>query len=291
MGAADVVPGVSGGTMAFILGIYREFIDAIKSFDMAWISACLRFDADTALRRPHFAFVIPLLAGIVAALLFFTRVVELPALLSSHPEHVYALFFGLISASIAVLMAQLGRLRVSDGVSLIAGLVFGFAVVTAVPTETPHTWWFITMCGAISICAMVVPGISGSFVLLLLGQYAYILDALGHFEWRVIVPFACGAAIGLMSFTRLLSWALRRYERTMVLAINGVLIASLWVVWPFQHREFVLVRGKQRLIETTPELPSVSGTLLEPALLALAGFFAVLVLEKLAARSHERHRQ
>lgn len=286
MGAADVVPGVSGGTMAFILGIYTRFIDAIRSFDLPWLLACLRFDLRTAWQRPHLHFIVPLLAGIVAAIAFFTRVVPLPQLLHTHPEEIYALFFGLIAASIVVLMRgviHIGRLGLRDVGALAAGFALGWLVVTAVPAETPTTWWFVMLSGSLAICAMVLPGISGSFVLLILGKYAYVLDALGHLEFAVIVPFAAGAALGLFLFTRFLSWLLHRWTRAALLGITGILCASLWVVWPFQHRVYVVVREKQRLLETQPVLPAADTALLLPVVLALAGFGLVMVLEHLAA--------
>ena len=284
MGAADIVPGVSGGTIAFILGIYRDLIEALRSFDLRWIMGCLKLDFGVAFTRPHFAFLIPLLAGIFTAVMFFTRVVELQRLIHTHPEEVYGLFFGLVVASIVILMTQLGRLRGADAATLALGFIAGFVVVTAVPTNTPHEWWFILCCGAVAICAMVVPGISGSFVLLILGQYAYILDALGHFEWRVIFPFIIGAALGLMLFTRLVWWILGHFERHTLFGINGILIASLWVIWPFQERHYVVVRGKQRLLESNPQLPALNEELFGPIGLALLGFIAVIALERLAGR-------
>ena len=284
MGAADVVPGVSGGTMAFILGIYTRLIDAIKSFDARWIGALLRLDWRHALRGPDFAFVLPLLAGIVSAVLFFTHVVPLPRLLVSNPAEVYALFFGLVAGSIVVLVADLGGLRWRDVPALLGGVALGAVIVTAVPTETPETWWFVALSGALAICAMVVPGISGSFVLLLLGKYAYVLDAIGHLRFGVIVPFVGGVALGLFSFTRLLSWILHHYERASLLAINGILVASLWVIWPFQLRRYVEVRGKRRLIESQPGWPEAGDPLFAALALAVLGCVIVIVLHRLARR-------
>lgn len=281
MGAADVVPGVSGGTMAFILGIYTRFIDAIKSFDLIWLRAVVHCDIGTALRRPHFGFLVPLGCGIVGAVLFFTRIVPLPTLLVTHPEQVYGLFFGLIVGSIVVLLADFGRLRLRDLPPLVAGLCLGAVIVTAVPTETPETWWFVMFAGALAICAMVVPGISGSFVLLLLGKYAYVLDAVGHLRFGVIIPFAAGMALGLAAFTRLLSWILHHHERPSLLGIIGILIASLWVIWPFQWRRYVEVRGKSRLLEAQPLLPELSLTTMSALALAVCGFALVIVLHRL----------
>jgi len=284
MGAADVVPGVSGGTMAFILGIYTRLIDAIKSFDSAWLSALLRFDLARALSRPHWSFLIPLGLGIVTAIAFFTRVVPIPALLRSHPELVYGLFFGLVVGSVVVLLRDLGWRSWAELLWLAVGIVIGGAIVTAVPTTTPDDWWFITFSGAVAICAMVLPGISGSFILLIMGKYAHVLDGIGRLDITIIAPFALGAMFGIVAFTRALSWLLHRFEREMLLAICGFLVASLWVIWPFQDRVYVIVRGKQRLIESTPLMPSLDETGLQAAALAAIGFAVVVYASAIAKR-------
>lgn len=285
MGAADVVPGVSGGTMAFILGIYTRLIDAIKSFDGAWIAALLKFDLRTAITRPHFPFLIPLGLGLVSAVAFFTKVVPIPSLLKTHPEHIYSLFFGLIIGSILVLLVDIGLKSVTDGLHILIGIIIGGVVVSAVPSQTPDTWWFVTLSGAIAICAMVLPGISGSFILLILGKYAYILDGIGNLNLAIIVPFAFGAAFGLAAFTRLLSWLLHRFERTMLLIIGGFLVASLWVIWPFQQRHYISVRGKLRLLESSPIAPPWELITIEASVLVLLGFVIVIGATRLANRA------
>lgn len=285
MGAADVVPGVSGGTMALILGIYRELIDAIKSFDLAWFKALSCFNIKRVFTLPHFSFLLPLMFGIFAAIFFFTRIVSIPKLLASSPEHVYGLFFGLIVGSILILMQQAARWNGALVATLLAGVIFGYLVVTLVPAETPSDWWFISISGAIAICAMVLPGISGSFLLLILGKYAYILDGIGHLKLQIILPFALGAGVGLMVFTRFLSWLLHRYEQLTMKFIVGILIASLWVIWPFQDRTFVVVREKKRLINSTPILPENWLEAWQPLLLAVIGCAAVVILNRLALRT------
>lgn len=284
MGAADVVPGVSGGTMAFILGIYARLIYAIKSFDTHWLIAVAKLDFHTAFNRPHFAFLVPLGCGIVSAVLFFTHVIPIPKLLHSHAELIYGLFFGLIVGSIVILLREVGSLSLRDVSSILGGVILGGIVVTAVPTQTPDTWWMILGSGAVAICAMILPGISGSFILLILGKYATVLDGLGRFDFSIILPFTVGAALGLIAFTQLLSWLLHKYERVMLLAISGFLIASLWVIWPFQERLYVMVRGKQRLLESIPISPPWDSSTLPAMLFALAGFGLVIAITVLANR-------
>ena len=283
MGMADLVPGVSGGTMAFILGIYERLLHAIKSFDHLWLKALLRLDLPRVIARPHFAFLIPLLIGITCALLFFTQVISLPGLLHSHPELIYGLFFGLIVASIVVLMLEVQRYGITEIALTAAGVWLGFLIVSVVPVETPETAWFVFLSGAVAICAMILPGISGSFILLILHKYAYIIGALGDLRFSVLIPFALGCVTGLIAFTRFLLWMLSRFYQPTLLIIKGVLIASLWVIWPFQARRFELIAGKERLIATAPQWPAEwSATVFGAAALMLAGFAAVMLIHYLA---------
>ena len=285
MGAADVIPGVSGGTMAFILGIYPALIRAVRSFDLLWLESIVRLDIETLRGRPHFAFLLPLLTGIFCALLFFTRVVPLPELLIRYPEQIYGLFFGLIAGSIIVLVQDMARLKPGAVLPLGAGLVLGALVFNMVPAETPEAVWFIFLSGALAICAMILPGISGSFVLLILNKYAYIFDAIGHFKFAVLIPFALGAITGLALFSRILNYFLHRHYRNTVLLIIGLLLASLWVIWPFQQRVYETLRGKPRLLESTPYFPvSCDRQALLAFLLMAAGLAAVFVIHYLAMK-------
>ena len=284
IGAADIVPGVSGGTLAFILGIYPRLINAIKSFDSAWLRSLLGLDIKGALGRPQFGFLLPLGVGAGCALLFFTRVVPLPALLRTRPEIIYGLFFGLILGSIILLCRHLGaHVLQRRALFLPAGLLLGAFVVTLTPASTPDHGWFIFLCGAIAISAMILPGLSGSFILLMLKKYAYIFNALGHFDFSVIIPFVLGIVSGLALFSRFLSWLLNRFYQQTLLFITGLLIASLYAVWPFQHRVYETVREKARLIASTPYWPAHDNEqALYAGLMLLLGLGLIILLDRLA---------
>ncbi len=285
MGTADVIPGVSGGTMAFILGIYEQLLAAIKSFDLKTLTHLIKGDLKGAISRPHFGFIIPLFIGIISALLFFTRVIPLPKLIISDPELIYGLFFGLILGSIIVLFKHIDNFQFRDLVETIIGITIGLLIVTMTPKETPDANWFIFFCGALAITAMILPGISGSFILLILGKYAYIIDGLGHFNLGIIIPFALGAATGLIFFSRFLSWLLERFHRATLLVINGILIGSLWMIWPFQNRQYIEIREKQRLIESTPIFPeAIDSTTTTSFALMLGGLVLVMIISYLGDR-------
>jgi putative membrane protein len=283
MGTADVIPGVSGGTMAFILGIYTRLLEAIRAFDWQLLAYLSRRQVRLAIEHVDLVFLLFLGAGIAAALLFFTRVISLPGLLQTHPEQVYGLFFGLIAASVVLLFKSLSQLGSKDVATVLAGIALGWAIVNLVPVETPQESWFLFLSGALAICAMILPGISGAFILLILNKYAYVLDAIGRIDLSVLAPFGLGAVIGLMLFSRVLVWLLHHYYKHMVLGIAGILIGSLWMMWPFQERTYELVRDRPRLVHSAPIWPDeVNMTVLAAIGCMIAGIVVVLSINALA---------
>ena len=279
MGTADIIPGVSGATMALILGIYLELVNAIKSFDTKWLQAIYTLQWDAVIKRPHFIFVIPLFSGIAIAILFFTQVVPLPKLLISHPEKIYGLFFGLIVGSIILLLRTFRPNTLKKFLFFAAGLALGLTVVSITPSSYPDTPLFIFGTGILGACAMISPGISGSFVLLLLGKYSVVLDAIGNIEPKILIPFVLGLGVGICLFSRLLSFIITNFITPFTLGIAGFLTASLYKIWPFQDRIYASVHGKLRLVSSTPELPIFSSTTLYSLVLVIIGVCLVLVLQ------------
>ncbi|MEX0724389.1 MAG: DUF368 domain-containing protein [Gracilimonas sp.] len=246
MGSADIVPGVSGGTMALIVGIYERLLNAIKSVNGNFIKLFFTFKWKAAFKEIHLFFLIFLFAGIFSALAFFTKVVPLQVYMFTHPEIVYGLFFGLIVGSIYILIKELKRFSKVELGMLVLGMVLGFWIVSLVPTDTPEHPAFVFLSGSIAICAMILPGISGSYLLLIMRKYDYLLSEIGKIGGVETVdgmfgllPFILGAIVGLAAFSRFLSWLLSKYHPQTIAVLIGFLIGSLYVIWPYQHREFV----------------------------------------------------
>jgi putative membrane protein len=289
MGTADVVPGVSGGTMAIALGIYQRLLAAIASVNITSMRALLKLDWRRALTIFHFRFIVCLLSGIFAAVVVMLKVVRLPELLKSHPVHVYALFFGLVLASCWVLKKRAGAFGAPQWLLAFVGAAVGFGVVNLVPVDTPDHPIFLFFCGMAGISAMLLPGISGSFILLILGKYAAIMEAIGellHFRLAalsVVLPFALGCAVGIAVFARFLSWLMYRWQGLVMATMLGLLLGTLWRIWPYQlATHTVMVRGKERVLEMKPFLPES----LDWFVLGLGcfGLALVLVVEHLAER-------
>ncbi len=252
MGSADVVPGVSGGTMALILGIYSRLIFAIKSVDLETVKQVFTLKWGAVFTRVHWMFLISVFLGGVSAIFFFTRVIALPVLMHTHPEIIYGLFFGLISGSILLLLRAVGDVGWKEAITVMAGAAIGLRIVTLVPTDTPETVLFVFLSGSLSITAMVLPGISGSFILLILRKYEYILGNIALLgtdrtmeAMSVLFPFGFGMVVGLVLFVRLLSWLIKRYHIFTLCLLVGFMAGSLYVIWPYQEREYTEIVDSQ----------------------------------------------
>ena len=293
IGSADIIPGVSGSTIAFILGVYSRLIDAIKSFNSEWLGMIFSFDLKGIFHKPHFNFLIPLAVGIFSAIFFFTRIIPLPILIQTHPEIIYGLFFGLVLGSIFLFLYQLKKYiwpffntSWKNSFILLCGIIFGSGLIHVIPSSTPDDSWFIFICGVVSISAMLLPGVSGSFILLVFKKYAYILGAIGHLNFSVITPFIFGVIIGLIFFSRLISYILKNfYEQTMLFMV-GLLIASLYLIWPFQIRTYEIIREKEILTSTSPYIPELlSQDIFYSIAMMIIGLLIVIILSRFSKES------
>ena len=261
MGSADIVPGVSGGTMALIVGIYERLLNAIKSVNGRFLKLFFTFKWKAAFKEMHVFFLIALFTGIFSALAFFTKVVPLQVYMFTHPEIVYGLFFGLIVGSIYILIKALQRFSKLELLMLFLGMAFGIWIVSLVPADTPEHPAFVFLSGSIAICAMILPGISGSYLLLIMRKYDYLLSQIGKIGGVEtmdgligLLPFMLGAIVGLAAFSRFLSWLLSKYHPQTIAVLIGFLIGSLYVIWPYQHRDFVeQVRDVEVVYLTNPK--------------------------------------
>ena len=287
IGTADIIPGVSGSTIAFILGIYSKLIDAIKSFDSKWLRMLFLFNLKGVLQRPHFNFLVPLGIGIFLAVLFFTHIIPLPILISTHSEIIYGLFFGLVLGSIFLFLYQLRKkLIINNLFFLFFGVIFGYYFISLIPSSTPNDSLFIFICGIVSISAMLLPGISGSFILLIFNKYSYILNAIGHFELSVMTPFIFGITVGLIFFSRLISYVMKKFYEQTVLFMVGLLAASLYVIWPFQNRSYDISRAKEVLISSSPYMPElVNQDVFYSISMMVFGVFMVIILSRFSKQS------
>lgn len=286
MGASDVVPGVSGGTMAFILGIYEELVTAIKSFDLRALKFLAGFNIRGLLDHVAWKFLLAVGVGVAAAIFTLARI--LSWLLENRPVLIWSFFFGLILASVLSVSRRIESWRAPVLVCLFGGLVGAYFLVGIVPVSTPNAPWFLFLCGAIAICAMILPGISGSFILLLLGKYRYILEALNQRDFVILFIVAAGACVGIIAFSRLLGWLLDNYHDLVVAALTGLMIGSLRKVWPWKQTVESLMDAHGRVIPIvqTNILPAQwTGEVFLGIGLGAIGLLSVILLDRLQSQS------
>lgn len=239
MGVADVIPGVSGGTIALIVGIYEELIETISNYDIGMIRLLLTGKWKELARRLNLNFILPLFAGIVIAIFGLARVMSY--LLHHHESQTFAVFFGLILGSIVFMVKKFKPASVNY-LFLFLGAAFTFWIIGLIPVETPATLLAYFLSAVIAICAMILPGISGSFLLLLLGKYKQVMEVIKNpfakGNLLIILVFGLGALIGIVGFSKLLKWLLAHYHDMLFAFLIGMMIGSLRKLWPFYQGGF-----------------------------------------------------
>lgn len=282
MGASDVVPGVSGGTMAFILGIYEELIDSIKAIDLASVRLLGRLKISAFLERVPWQFLAAVGIGILTAIFSLAKV--LSWLLHNEPVLIWSFFFGLILASIVTVSGRIKNWTISRWAALSGGIIGAYVIVGLVPVSTPEDPWFLFVCGAIAICAMILPGISGSFILVLLGKYQFVLEAVNQRDFFTLSVVAVGACVGIAVFSRMLSWLFKHYHDVTVAVLAGLMLGSLRKVWPWKRTLQSMTDRHGEIVPIVQEniLPSQWTAEIATALtLAVVGFLVVFFLDRL----------
>lgn len=291
MGAADVVPGVSGGTIAFISGIYGELIESIRSFDMEAVKYLFTLKLGKFWGKINGNFLASVIAGIAVSIFSLARLMTY--LLENHPIYIWSFFFGLIIASSLLVSKEVTRWRTGSVISLLAGIAAAYLITALSPASTPDTWWFVMLSGAVAICAMILPGISGAFILLLLGKYMYIMDAVANLRIGIILLFVIGAAAGIISFSHFLSWLLRNHHNMTIALLTGFMIGSLNKVWPWKQvlSTYTDSHGTEHPLMEANVLPSGYASLTgsdplfwEAIVMCAAGFLLIWGIERIGKR-------
>ena len=241
MGAADVIPGVSGGTIAFIMGTYDEFVGSIASINAEAVKLLLKGQIREFWKHINGNFLVALAAGIGVSVVALAGLMQY--LLSSHPIQTWAFFFGLIVASSIFILRGISGWKLREGLLLVFGCILGVVICTLSPTQTPDALWFIFLSGSIAICAMILPGISGSFILLILGKYEFIMRTISELvagvdfgkNLIIIGIFLVGACVGILAFSKFLHWLLARWHKETLIVLAGFIIGSLVKVWPWSN--------------------------------------------------------
>jgi putative membrane protein len=232
MGAADIVPGVSGGSIALIAGIYQELLDSINAFNWNNLLLLKSFRIKEFYFRLNGNFLLSLVLGIMTSIFALSRVITY--LMDEHPIPLWSFFSGLILVSAFLILKEIKQWNLVVIVSIAIGTAFAWWVTNLPPTTTPNDHWFTFVAGAIAICAMILPGISGSFVLLILGQYERILQAVLDKDFFTLALFASGCLVGILSFSRVVAYLLRRFHAATIGLLSGFMLGSVNELWPWK---------------------------------------------------------
>lgn len=272
MGAANVIPGVSGGTMAVITGIFHRIVAALSTLgDAETYKLFFTGRFKDFWKKIDGAFILALGIGILVSIFSIAKL--LGYTMDHYPVETWAFFFGLIVASALIMLADVKSWKFPDVVLVLAGVALGVAVCLLSPTETPDSLWFIALCGAIGVCSMILPGISGSFILLVLGKYHYIMiEAVNNLNLVVLGTFAVGGVIGIVLFAKFLNWLMSRWERATMLVLTGFIIGSLVKIWPWSNMYNIAVsQGLAPALEKGELAPELSDALMSAIDLHIAG--------------------
>ncbi|MCB0481839.1 MAG: DUF368 domain-containing protein [Flavobacteriales bacterium] len=283
MGAADVVPGVSGGTIAFISGIYEELINSLKSIEIETLKVLFKEGIPAVWKRVNGNFLAALFVGIGISIVTLSKVIT--HLLATYPVLVWSFFFGLIVASALMVSKKITSWDIKSVGGLLFGTALAYYITVASPAETPTELWFILLSGMLAICAMILPGISGAFILLLLGKYEYILTALKEIDIKVILTFMLGCVVGLVSFSHVLSWLFKKFHNLTIAVLTGFMLGSLNKVWPWKLTLTTRINSHGLEVPVTQESVLPSGFegeafVIGAIVLAIVGFMVIYLLEK-----------
>ncbi len=233
MGAADVVPGVSGGTIAFITGIYDTLLESIRRINPNVIGIWKREGFKAAFNHINGRFLLALFAGVFTSIATLAKLISW--LLVTHPIPLWSFFFGLILVSVFHMLKQIEQRSINSAVMLLLGIAFAYSITILNPLQLEPTSLNVLFAGGIAICAMILPGISGSFILLLIGMYTPVLGAVKSLDITILALFLCGCVIGLLSFSHVLSWLLRRFRDLTLVFLTGLMLGTLPKIWPWKE--------------------------------------------------------
>ncbi len=281
MGAADLVPGVSGGTIAFISGIYERLLNSIKSFDLSMLKLLLRGQFSAVWDRIPVAFFVALGLGLATAILSLSHV--LSGLFGSHPVELWSFFFGLVLGSIVLLIRETWRWKPADFVAFAVAAIATYWLVGMQAFQTPSSPIFLFFAGAIAICAMILPGISGSYLLLIMGKYQQVLEAINHRDFFSMAIFGAGIVVGILSFVRVVSWLLTRWRHITLITLTGIMAGALRTVWPWKEVITTRINSKGEEVPLTQlNIAPADGSMAMAVVFLIVGLIVVVGVSHLS---------
>ncbi len=290
VGIANIIPGVSGGTIALITGIFERLIDAIKSFDLKTMKLLVRGDWKGFTEKTDFYFLLTLFAGVGIAIIALAKIFDF--LFQSYPVYIWAYFFGLVLASVYFVGKTVERWKISVILSFIIGTAIAVGVSLINPATANDNFFYLVLCGVVAICSMILPGLSGSFVLILMGNYQLIaIDAINNRDFSIIIPVGIGAVAGLIAFSHVLSWVFKKFKDQTIAMLTGFILGSLSILWPWKEPlfltdaagDFIMKHGEKVIARYSVVFPEQINTeVLFAVGLMILGVLSIVIVEKVA---------
>lgn len=287
MGIANVIPGVSGGTIALITGIFERLINAIKSFDLKALKLLLKADFKGFAHKTDLFFIISLFLGIGIAIVAVARIFDY--LFQNYPIYIWSFFFGLILASVYFVGKTVGKWSSSVITTFILGAVIAALFTFLSPASQNDNFWYLIVCGVVAICSMILPGLSGSFVLILMGNYQLVaIDAINTLNVKVLLPIAIGAGFGLIAFSHFLSWLFKTYKNQTISALTGFIFGSLGIIWPWKTAIEQNFGDKTKIVGYDYLLPDINSSFFIAIGIMIIGVLTIYFMETSAEKSAEK---
>lgn len=283
MGAANVVPGVSGGTIALITGIFERLIDAIKSFNMKALKLLLNFRIKDFISHIDFWFLVSLFLGVGVAIISVAKLFEF--MFDNYPIYIWAFFFGLVLASVYFVGKQISKWNFATILCFIIGTAVAVTISILNPASENSTVFYLFLCGVIAACSMILPGLSGSFVLILLGNYQLVMiDAVINMDIAILSPVVVGALVGILGFSYLLSWVFKKYRNQTIGLLTGFVLGSVMILWPWKNQLLAKFGEKSKLIGYEWFLPDINREFFIACAIIILGILTIALMEKFAGQ-------
>lgn len=290
MGAANVIPGVSGGTIALITGVFERLINAIKSFDINAIKLLFKWKIKELIEYVDLYFLIAVFSGMIVSVVSLAKLLEF--LFTNYPVLVWAFFFGLILASVYYVGKTIKKWNISVILTFIIGTSIAVVISMLNPATQNDSFFYLIICGIVAICSMILPGLSGSFILILLGNYELVMiKAVSTFDLAILFPVIIGVIVGLIAFSHILSWIYKKYKDQTISILTGFILGSLSILWPWKNEvyrldsigNFILKDGEIIIQGYTKYIPeTINIEVILAISLMIMGFITIYLIEKLA---------
>ncbi|QZT37284.1 DUF368 domain-containing protein [Halosquirtibacter xylanolyticus] len=296
MGAANVIPGVSGGTIALLTGIFNPIIDAIKNVNTTTFKMFFKGDFKGVAEQVNLKLLIPVFFGVFVSLISLAKLFKY--LFAAYPIYIWSFFFGLILASVYFVAKQIKQCNLSTIVTFVIGTAIALSISFMTPASENSSTMYLMLCGVVAACSMILPGLSGSFVLILLGNYELVMiRSVSSLDWSILAPVAVGAVIGLVAFSHLLSWVFKKYHDQTISLLSGFILGSLCILWPWKRKLYKLGMNGEVLIKKSGEkvvegyqwfMPDMMSTeFMIATLCMIVGVVSIVALEKFAGSSND----